>query len=429
MSLATASTPLAFVASNGSAPSYYASFVAVLAVLVFFTGISNYAFTVGLLSFPPLYFVLALLVFTIPLAVTREGVRALLTSRLMLWMVADLSVAATSFLWSSQSPVAQQALRLRFLIGLFAYTLVVLFYRRIARYHARLAVLTCTWLAIGLNYYELFNPGSIGFLFGRSAGLYINPNVAASAILLGMVISIDVIRPSRRPALVLLSGIGVFLTLSRGALLCWGVIVAATLIQRQMRFRQLMATFLVVVLVGAPTVLFSGQLARVTEALSFINSRSQGFRRVLEAQEVIAAGDFSTEERADVARRGIALLLERPLTGFGIGYTLEWEARVSTHNIFLRYGAESGIPGVLVALLLIVMIRWRAAPAARPLATNMLLFLLVWGMFSHNVFEEWHMILGIALCFAEIDQAGYAVPPSPYFAQLSDTPAATLSIV
>lgn len=396
----------------------YRAFCAAVCVVMFFTGLSIYAYSSGLVPFPPLFVVYGLSVLALPLIASQSGAQALLSSRLTRWALANAVLVAFSYLWSSQSAVATRAVRTQLLCSAFLAILIVLFSDREVVRRSRFLVLWCTIFAIALNCYELFHPKTFSAEFGRAAGLYINPNISASAIVAGMILSVQLVKGSQRTLLVMLAGLGIFLTLSRGALLCWAVVVTSLVIQGHVRPRQVLTGAVLLALVSTPALIAAGQYERIVAAYDLIESHSQGFRRVVDVQDVIASGDYSTEERTAVAARAFELFKERPLTGFGIGTTNEWEFRASTHNMYLRYGAEYGIFGIALYFWLVVLLLHDGARGDRVLAVNMCLFILVWGLFSHNVLEEWHLLLAIALCHAALRE----VPRDRATAQIALAP-------
>ena len=50
---------------------------------------------------------------------------------------------------------------------------------------ARKTLVVAVLFAVALNVYELFVPMAFSNVMGRSAGLYINPNIAGEALVLG----------------------------------------------------------------------------------------------------------------------------------------------------------------------------------------------------------------------------------------------------
>jgi O-antigen ligase len=95
---------------------------------------------------------------------------------------------------------------------------------------------------------------------------------------------------------------------------------------------------------------------------------------------------------------------ERPLTGFGTGATVEWNEPESTHNTYVRHLAEYGILGALLmpAVLLLAWLRHRqlASRRYRAAAGAFVVFVALWGLFSHNVADDTFVLIGLALITA-----------------------------
>src|SRR5690606_7181239 len=81
-------------------------------------------------------------------------------------------------------------------------------------------------LAVALDIYEFFVPGAFSITPGRSAGLYLNSNTSAFALVFGMAITSPYLPGRLRILFHLTIGVGVFFTFSRGGLFCWGVTTA-----------------------------------------------------------------------------------------------------------------------------------------------------------------------------------------------------------
>ena len=85
-----------------------------------------------------------------------------------------------------------------------------------------LAVLIPITVIVDFLHPGVFYPlGTEGTVLGRAAATFINPNRAGEAMLLTFLLAIPVLRPRYRALLLLLVGVGVILTFSRGAILGW----------------------------------------------------------------------------------------------------------------------------------------------------------------------------------------------------------------
>ena len=113
---------------------------------------------------------------------------------------------------------------------------------------------------------------------------------------------------------------------------------------------------------------------------------------------------------------------ERPFAGHGTGATVIWNEPESTHNIYARQLAEYGLFGAWLAPLLLVL-GLRAVmssehqdgdagdePIRRAVGFAFMLFVALWGLFSHNVLDDPFVLIGLAL-IAAVPSRGIARAP------------------
>jgi O-antigen ligase len=214
--------------------------------------------------------------------------------------------------------------------------------------------------------------------------------------------ALPVVPARAREAFVLVVGIGVFLTLSRGALLCFGVVLVILLGSNQLGAKRI--SLMVVgglFIFGSLTsaVLASGEL-------SYLNVGAERFvkqRLGIGTREELVS-DESASSRSQLVSRALDLFGERPITGFGTGATVEWSEAESTHNIYARHIAEYGVLGVILMPSLLVLAWPRhdrcSLPIYRSTGRAFVIFVALWGMFSHNVADDSFVLIGIALTIA-----------------------------
>jgi hypothetical protein len=359
---------------------------------VFFTGLCDYLFASGLVGFPPLYWIAALAVLALPLVLAQRGLSAVLATPLLPWCAFYAALTLLWFMWSSQSRVALSEVRLRLLATVFLWTLLVIFAD--ARVHrvARVALLCSVFLIVALNVIDLVRPLTFGASPGRAAGFYMNPNGSAIALVLGMIMSVELIPPSVRSWYVCFTGVGVLLTFSRGGMAAWLLATALIGGMRAMRLRHFLgvASGLAALVIGALVV--SGRWESTVQLASLVSSDAWGRLRLGEGMV-----EPSTQLRLGAASLAWHEFLAKPLVGYGVGATLEWDLSASTHNIYLRHLAEYGVAGLTIVPLLVLAIL-RLGPAGRPrVAMWLSAIVLLWGMFSHNLLDERHFLICIAL--------------------------------
>lgn len=393
------------VEARGVSPeSLYRAVLIGVAVFGLFTFAADFLFGSGVVPFPPLYWIVALAVLSLPLLFSRHLTVDAVGGGLLAWCGFYLVLLVVGYLLSSESEVAYQQLQNGALSLLSLSVLLVIFADPRLHRRAQQAVLCAVLLAVALNAYELFRPRAFGAAFGRSAGLYGNPNIAGAALVLGMILSLPVVSESRRHWFVVIVGTGVALTFSRAAMLGWVVAAAALVSTGEVSVRRLLPAAAAIAVTGAVVALadLGGVGDRLALALEVNRGRlalgaDLGFRR-----------DPSLVERVEAVRLAWTSFAEHPILGSGLGSTIEWDFRASTHNIYARHLAEHGILGLLVFPGLVLAAAGRAGQETAGIAVSAAAFLLVWGFFSHNVLDERTILLGVALLACLARRSGLA---------------------
>jgi O-antigen ligase len=182
------------------------------------------------------------------------------------------------------------------------------------------------------------------------------------------------------PAVLVLLSIPVWVLSSRTSLLIFVVGLAAACIHQWRSHKLMLAASLAVALI-ATGVMFSA-VPRVKERFAM------GITEI----EAAHSGKVSQESwgvRVNMYRHTANMVLERPLTGWGIGaWTSQWKQRVPPvlaefnmpHNDFLWMGAQAGIPGALALLSLLgagLWAGWRRTDLTGRLAFTAMLTVLL----------------------------------------------------
>jgi hypothetical protein len=100
------------------------------------------------------------------------------------------------------------------------------------------------------------------------------------------------------------------------------------------------------------------------------------------------------------------MFLTHPLIGSGTASTIDWSFPVSTHDIYVRHLAEYGLLGAAFYPALILIAVHGLWNRDRTMALAAGAFILLWGVFSHNVLEDWSNLVAIAFMLAAGSTAG-----------------------
>jgi hypothetical protein len=122
--------------------------------------------------------------------------------------------------------------------------------------------------------HEFSNPG-------RAAGLYVNANLAGTALSVGMLISLPITRGFHRFALIMVTGAGVFLTFSRASILAWILIVALLTMARMISGKQLASAVLTSFLISAALII-TGKSTGIEINVRNIEERLAWFKILLD---------------------------------------------------------------------------------------------------------------------------------------------------
>lgn len=394
---------------------YYPCILAVLATAIFFTNFDVYAYNSELLPVPPLFWIGLFALLAAPYLLTGATLKIIRQSPLALWCFLYTLISCGWFLFSaSPSEDAWQELRWRALSVIFLLVALLVLAREDAVVWARRSILLAVFAAIGVNIYELFYPQTFSSVIGRAAGLYVNPNQAGVALVLGMIATLDLIPPRWRLAFALFVGTGVAVTFSRSAMLGWAIVMIITLWTKQISLRRSLAVGFAIAVLAA--VGLAWQWQGVMDKLKDSNVLNANVMGRLEWLNRAEAQDNSALEREAVAAIALDLFADSPLVGNGVGASrkllaIQGGVEISSHNQYLNLMVDHGFLGCLLLPLLVLACVWRAGGDGRRRAVAFVTFVLFMGFFSHNLLEERFILLTFALLAAmNIAEARAAVP-------------------
>jgi O-Antigen ligase len=367
--------------------------IACTAVLLFFSGLAQFAFLSGIVASPPTYFIVPFLIAGAVIAIWRTPVKDQMGWALVAWAALYILISVLGVLQSNDPQRSNDMLRHRMLCVAFLFAMRALCGSRAGFIWSLRAVAAVEIASIGLNVYEWFTPLAFSSVYGRAAGLYQNPNISGGALVLGMLAGLAAVPRKWRELYVLAAVVGVVLTVSRGALL--GMLVAGVclLLGGEVSRRRLLLVFAAACLVIAAGV----QHWRSSGAIELLDNEPELFSRLSVGGSV---GEENTESRLSFAAAGLRQFISHPVTGAGLGAT-DWEQGIGTHNIYVMHLAEHGVLGALIVPGLLLLLVNRAWTLRRqPLLFACAAFVACWGFFSHNVLDEFHHLLIFSLILA-----------------------------
>jgi O-Antigen ligase len=376
----------------------YQYLLSIAATFLFFSHLPDYLYTAPIIPVPPLVWIVALTVMSLPFL--RKAVN--IPKPLLAWMTFYLLISMLSLLTVSGDELSFTDFRAKALSVLFIVLMYVLYQQQSVR-HIRYTMIAVVILSTINNLIELLSPRLFSELnVGRPAGFYIDPNQSGCAIFLGMLLGLPVIRKEYRWILILVAGIGIMTTFSRGAILGWSISLLIMIFGRMLsdsRRKIIVPAILLIVFLASinPLKLLSDYFkGDPTGANWDIVNRLEEFQNPTET-----AKEDSAVSRQAVAAGAMVLFSKHPFWGNGLASTRKWMvADISTHNMYLYYMADNGILGILFLPGAIFAVVYRNKGESGTILICFAVFITLWGLFSHEVLAERYTLASFAFLAA-----------------------------
>jgi hypothetical protein len=249
-----------------------------------------------------------------------------------------------------------------------------------------------------INVYELFVPMSFSNVFGRSAGLYVNANTSAEALVLGMILAVTALPSWYRSVFILLVGGGVFVTYSRAGLIGWLIAVVGLMLGRFIGTTHVIRTGLITLfLIGLVLLPKADQILTTLERTGSLNPDTQ--ERLAWLMNPLGVEDSSSWSRKAIAREAWERVGEHPFLGGGTG-AVHRGLEIPPHNQFLSHMIDHGLFGAMLIPLLLVTLIWRAEGEGQRVAFIFSCATLWFSFFTHTFLNNAHSLLLVALVAA-----------------------------
>lgn len=242
----------------------------------------------------------------------------------------------------------------------------------------------------------------------RTLGVFINPNIAATASNLASVIALDLFFRQRRwvlvgLALVALAIFSTLLTYSRtGIVISFAILITAglyfTIHRKRGGHRKYVQLFIIVVLPLISATYFVLNYETIKSKMSYYQ------RTRMEAMEAIfVKGEINsktTAERSEIFPIAINMIQQRPLFGWGIGKLNDLPNTPGVHNTYLLVWGNAGIIPFSFLIILLFFVLPFYAIRKRTFGFLVIGFTVVSilsFMTSHNAFDDKILILAFLL--------------------------------
>jgi len=372
--------------------------ISFLISFLIFSNIVNYYNTIGKLPINNvgLFLIIFLYVFFLTL---QKKEFSFIKMPIFYWTSFYLFVIMFWYILPSNDLSTDEFRRKMLTIASYIIFTIFIYYNSTNLKTVKLAIFFTTIMSIFNNIYQFFSPFAfishfnIETAYGRSFGFYMNPTIAGGAIMIGMLLTLDLLKKEYRIWYILLAFIGVLLTFSRSVIVGFILIYIIITLKKLINFKLTLLipiVFLIIFNLSLP--FFQSYIEKTYE-----NTSSNILNRITWFADPNKHVDKSQYQREYVAKAAIEMFTKNPLLGTGLGTTSHWKHEVSTHNIYLTYLAELGILGFFIYPSLIYSIIKQSTGMIRDQLFVFAFFIFFIGFFSHTVLDQLFSIYAYAL--------------------------------
>jgi hypothetical protein len=180
--------------------------------------------------------------------------------------------------------------------------------------------------------------------------------------------------------------------------------VGSALLNGTLRLRNSLNLRIAVPLVGLAILAYTG-VKLSSSSGDNATVRKGIYERIMDIGASTTNMDDSARARVAAAEHSVALFAARPVTGHGTGRAREYPLDVDgPHNMYLFFLVDHGVLGVFILPAFAIASALGARGEAARIAAPFMLFLLFWGLFSHNVVEERYILLAMAIMASLADK-------------------------
>lgn len=385
----------------------YKCFLAIFAIFVFYSHLDIYLYESGF--FPtPLTTLRIFFLLSTPIFVSYISSRfKYLSKPLIAWCFFYTSISVIYLThFTDLSEIALQELDTRILSVIYLIIMHLIFSEHsLVQKVGIWAIVLIAIVTTVNNFIELTNPAFFGGvnITGRPAGFYINPNIAGGSLVCSMIFCVNVISQKWRLPFIFMIGIGILITFSRGATISWVLILLFFAYKRIISLKKI---FLGIGLIGALQIFVGSALLITTlEDMNALNDNISG--RLVWFQDPSSRDADDDTSRLDIVKVGWDKFLKSPIIGNGLATTHSWSAGLSTHNIYLNSIIDHGFLGIFIMPMLVFAVIKGARGTVKSISFIFAGFILLWGIFSHNVLDERYMLTTFSLMAAMTMQSRF----------------------
>lgn len=398
----------------------YTFIVSAILVFLYFCHGDNYLILWK--GIPSIVFFLISCLLVTPLLLYKNSIGDIFKNQLLMFTIIFIIV---TLLWVfiSLSPIFNLASNIKYIktqiLSFFIMFVCMVFFSNEKNVKMTLKIMVYgVLLGVVLNVYDILhidnyylasgNPhdrSAFSMVFARAAGFYLDPNVAASALVMGLILTEPIIKNKRKKLLYVITvGAAVMLTLSLSGVLFYGVYFFLRFIYGKVKF----TTILVVLLVFVTTSLAIRDLMKkgVIHFGPGITTRIMAITNPFGTNEDIV----DNNSRTILFRNAFEMIEEDPVFGKGVGQHqfVETEQNAKSrsgthagpHNQWLAFMIDYGIiPGLLIFTILFIILIPANESVHRKEVFYFILIYFLYSLFSHTSIKNHSLMFLLPLVY------------------------------
>jgi hypothetical protein len=232
----------------------------------------------------------------------------------------------------------------------------------------------------------------------RAVATYGNSNIAGAVIILGMILTIDIIQKKFKFFYIVFLFLGILVTFSRSNIIIFFIILLFMTYQNKIS-KHLLIFLVSSIFLFLIILIFGGfQFLHDTFDMNISNNLINRINFFVDNNNA----DLSNiSERKTVLLAALEIFMNNPIFGAGFASTRIWEYPVGPHNTIMMTFAEFGIFAILIVPLFLFINLYKAhhfkIKEYYDMTILFTIYYLLSCMFSHNMLEQSFNIAGIII--------------------------------
>ena len=375
--------------------------------LMVFLNLIFYVSYAQMINFPNYFFYVALMTIVSIYYVYKQR-KIYLNKGLLFWLIAYFALNTIYYIKAGASPDLFKFYVLS-IVYLFAFVAMSLLYdlddKNLTA--TRKSIVLALLIGVFLLLYDFTHPGYFTtgyediYESGRAVATYGNQNIAGAILILGLILTIDIIPRKYRIPYIIILFLGIAATVSRSNIMIYFIIIAVMSLQNKISKISLIVLSMSSILLLFWLSFFGLEFLQKNFDIKITSDVTDRLEFFVDPEN---ASHEHTNERVEVLMAAISMFQDSPIIGNGLAATRTWDYRVGPHNSFALTWADFGLIGVLIIPLFLYFTTYQIFQSEKKEHKEIaLLFILYYtfsSFFSHDMLDQMFNLCGAVIISA-----------------------------